>query len=257
MKIGYILGLGTLLLLVLGLGWFLKPEHDNTLQQIRQRGTVRVGLDASFPPFENFNPTTNQIEGLDVDLAQIIAADMGVKVELVNISFDGLYDALIARQVEVVISGLPYDARRTQDVAYSHHYFNAGQVLLVRADETNIHTASDLANRTVAIEWGSQAEMTARQLTQKTVGLTLLRQPSPDQVLATLLNKQADAAMVDGIIRYKAETKGLKFVTYLTDEWYTIAVQRDSAQVLEAINHTLTHLEQNGDLAKLKAKWCQ
>ena len=67
---------------------------------------------------------TGQIVGLDVDLARAIAFDLGVEAEFVNIGFDGLYDALLARRVDMVISGLPYDPRWTQDVAYTLNYFN-------------------------------------------------------------------------------------------------------------------------------------
>ena len=96
-----------------------------------------------------------------MDIARAIAADLGVEAEFVNIGFDGLYDALLARRVDLIISGLPYDPRWTQDVAYTINYFNAGQVLVVRTDEQAITEIEDLAARTVAVEWGSQAEMEA------------------------------------------------------------------------------------------------
>ena len=90
------MGLTTILLA--GLIRQLWPRDDGTLAQIQQRGTLRVGLDASFPPFENI-AADGQIVGLDVDIAQAIATDLGVEPELVNIGFDGLYDALLARRV--------------------------------------------------------------------------------------------------------------------------------------------------------------
>jgi len=69
--------------------FFLVPRDDGTLAEIRRRGTLRVGLDASFPPFETIDED-NQIVGLDVDIARAIAADIGVELELVNIGFDGI-----------------------------------------------------------------------------------------------------------------------------------------------------------------------
>ncbi len=248
-----------LLLLGFGLGlwWIFATDSDDTLAQIRQNGTLRVGLDASFPPFENFNPTTNQIEGLDVDLAQAIATDLGVKVELVNIGFDGLYDALLARRVDMVISGLPYDPRQTEDVAYTINYFNGGQLLLVQKGNNQPTSTKDLVNRTVAVEWGSQAEMSGRQLSQKIAGLTLLRQPTAEKAIDALLNGEVEAAIVDGVSGCQAMFKGLKIVTYLTDEWYVGAVRHDSSQLLEAINRTLTRLEKSGEMNKIKENWCR
>jgi polar amino acid transport system substrate-binding protein len=246
-----------------------------------------VGLDASFPPFETID-ANGQIVGLDVDIARAIAADLGVKVELVNIGFDGLYDALLARRVDLIISGLPYDPRWTEDVAYTSNYFNAGQVLVTRADDQAIQAVEDLAGHTVAVEWGSQAEMEARRLQKPASpsrrrqggedvppsppgrgaggeGFILLRQDSAAAALAALLNGQADAAIVDApsalstLTPSPSQEEGrggsLKIVTYLTDEWYAAAVHLQSRELLVVVNQTLARLEESGEMANFQAKW--
>jgi hypothetical protein len=76
-------------------------------------------MDASFPPFEFWDGEGNLV-GFDVDLGREIAARLGVRVEFVaNLSYDGLYDALAAEQVDVVISALYVDPTRMADFAYS------------------------------------------------------------------------------------------------------------------------------------------
>jgi polar amino acid transport system substrate-binding protein len=232
--------------------WWLVAPHDNgTLAEIRRRGTLRVGLDASFPPFETINGQ-GQIIGLDVDLAEAIAADLGVKAEFVAISFDGLYDALLAHHADLIISGLPYDSHWTEDVAYTANYFNAGQALVVRPDETTIKAIPDLAGRQVAVEWGSQADMEGRRLEHEINGLTLLRHDSAAAALAALYNGTADAAIVDGV---SAKTRAQKILLYLTDEWYAAAVHIESHELLAAANQTLARLEENGEMNQLQAKW--
>ncbi len=232
----------------------LTPRDDGTLAEIRRRGSLRVGLDASFPPFEMIDGQ-GQIVGLDVDIARAIAADLAVELEVVNIGFDGLYDALLARRVDIIISGLPYDPRWTQDVAYTHNYFNAGQVLVTRADEASIDTVADLAGRTVAVEWGSQADMEGRRLAGEIEGITLLRQATAAEALAVLFSGQADAAIVDAVSGVSAFPRGLKIVTYLTDEWYAAAVHLESRELLEAVNRSLTRLEESGRMAEMQARW--
>ncbi|MBN1991461.1 MAG: transporter substrate-binding domain-containing protein [Anaerolineae bacterium] len=235
--------------------WRLYPSGDDgALAEIQRRGTLRVGLDASFPPFEMINET-GQIVGLDVDLAQVIAADLGVEAEFVNIGFDGLYDALLARRVDIIISGLPYDPRWTQDVAYTHNYFNAGQVLVTCANNNAVNTVEDLKGRTIAIEWGSQADMEARQLAREVEGITLLRQESAAAALTALFGGQADAAIVDAVSGVSAFSRGLKIVAYLTDEWYAAAVPIKSQALLEAVNETLIRLDESGRMAEMQAQW--
>ena len=270
----FYLALLMILTLLVLLTWFFSARDDGTLAEIQRRGTLRVGLDASFPPFETVDDQ-GQIVGLDVDLARAMAADLGVELEPVNIGFDGLYDALLARRVDLIISGLPYDPRWTQDVAYTANYFNAGQVLVVRADEARIKAGEDLAGRTVAVEWGSQAEMEGRRLAREiadrrsgnqqssevsqtselSTGLTLLRRETAAEALAALFEGQAEAAIVDGVSGVSAVPRGLRIVAYLTDEWYAAAVHIESQALLRAVNQSLARLEESGQMAELQARW--
>ncbi|MBN1218336.1 MAG: amino acid ABC transporter substrate-binding protein [Anaerolineae bacterium] len=244
-----------LLLALVFLGWqFWEGSDDDTLAEIQRRGTLRIGLDASFPPFEMMDEN-GRIMGLDVDISRAIAADLGVEAEFVNIGFDGLYDALLARRVDIIISGLPYDPRWTQDVAYSRNYFNAGQMLVTRVGAESINTVQDLAGRTVAIEWGSQADMEGRQLAAEIEDLTLLRRESAAEVLEAVFNGQADAAIVDAVSGASAFPQGLKIITYLSNDWYVAAVHIKSQALLAAVDQSLLRLEESGNMARMQAEW--
>jgi polar amino acid transport system substrate-binding protein len=240
---------------MLSIGWLLLASGDDgTLAEIQRRGSLRVGMDASFPPFETIDEN-GRIVGLDVDVAGAIAADLGVELELVNIGFDGLYDALLARRTDIIISGLPYDPRWTEDVAYTANYFNAGQVLVTRAGEVTIKEAADLAGHTVAVEWGSQADMEARRLERDAADLTILRQATAAEALQALSSGAADAAIVDAVSGVQAFPQGLRIAAYLTDEWYAAAVHVESRALLEAVNRSLSRLEESGEMAKIQAYW--
>jgi ABC-type amino acid transport substrate-binding protein len=253
-----------LLLVLTGLflWWLLAPRDDGALAEVQRRGALRVGLDASFPPFESIGPD-GDIVGLDADIARAIAADLGVQAEFVNIGFDGLYDALLARRVDLVISSLPYDPRRTEDVAYTSNYFNAGQVLLTRPGEEAIQDAAGLAGRSVAVEWGSQAHMEglrlARELAKKSPNpagkIRLERQATAVEAVDALLAGRVDAAIVDAPTAISASPQGLWLVTYVSDEWYAGAVRLDSRRLLAEVNRSLARLEESGELAKMQARW--
>jgi ABC-type amino acid transport substrate-binding protein len=249
---------------------------DGALERVQATGELRVGLDASFPPFETLDAEGNVV-GIDADLAQAIAGPLGAEPVFVNVGFDGLYDALLAGRVDVVISGLPYDPHWTQDVIYSTPYFNAGQLLVVRADDAAFAEGSgipmlelqegmaelqggvpELAGRTVAVEWGSLADMEARRLGQTTDGIETLPQPTAQEALNALVAGQADAAIADAVSVYQfIEDNGeaVRIVGALTDEPYVIAARIKSPRLAEAVNEALIELKESGTLEELMDRW--
>ncbi len=246
-----------LLLVAAGLSLARGRGDDGALERVQSGRVLRVGLDASFPPFETLD-AAGKVSGADADLARALAARLGAEPAFVNIGFDGLYDALLADRVDVVISGLPYDPRRTRDVIYSPPYFNAGQVLVVRAGAAAAGGSQALAGRTVAVEWGSQADMEARRLKQTLAGLTILSRPTAQDALQSLAAGQADAAIADNISArqfLRSNAGRVRVVETLTDEPYVIASRPTSRRLAEAIDRALAELRASGELDRLLAQW--
>ncbi len=141
LRIGLIVG--SMLLLMLAIVLLLRgPDstrlltrlfvrQDSTWADMHARGAWRVGLDPSFPPFEDLDENGAPV-GFDVDLAHALAAQWGLEAEIVPIGFDSLVDALRAGRIDSVVSALPYDPRATRDVTFSPPYFEAGVMLAVR-----------------------------------------------------------------------------------------------------------------------------
>ncbi|MEA3485549.1 MAG: transporter substrate-binding domain-containing protein [Candidatus Aerophobetes bacterium] len=233
-----------------------REAEDETWARIQREGVMRVGMDASWPPFEYVEG--DEIVGFDVDLAREIGERLGVRVELVNAGFDGLYDALQAGRFDAIVSALPYDPTLTEDVAYSISYFDAGQVLVVRASEGEIRGAKDLAGKRLGVEWGSEGDMQGRKLQKKIEGLTLQPYMSPRDVLQALKNSEVDAALVDAVsaLQFIGSEGGVRIVGHpLTDERYVVAVHPESHVLLEAINGALAEMRKDGTLDRLREKW--
>ncbi|MCA9936902.1 MAG: amino acid ABC transporter substrate-binding protein, partial [Anaerolineales bacterium] len=135
-------------------------QQNDTWQRLQDgRTPLRVGVDPTYPPFAVAD--SSDVWGLDIDLARAISEELGVPVQFTYFGFDGLYDALLTEQVDVLISALVVDVGRTGDFAYSDPYFNAGEVLVVRADGSEVGGWRDLNGRTLAVELGSQGHMEA------------------------------------------------------------------------------------------------
>ncbi|MGQ9681358.1 MAG: substrate-binding periplasmic protein [Anaerolineae bacterium] len=250
---------GTILVgAVLSLVLLRRPhEHgDPTWERVRRQGVLRVGMDATYPPFEHQD--AGAYMGFDVDLAREIGVRLGLEVEFVNVSFDGLYDALAAGRCDLLISALPYEASRTQDVLYTGGYFNAGQILVAKR-HSGIMDWRDLAGKAVAVEMGSQAHQEALRLRDREgLAVTIVARGSSADVMAFLEAGEADAAIADRVTafgRLAANPELMLCGAPLTDESYVIATRRDSPQLFAAINGTLDALRSEGWLEALARRW--
>ena len=257
-----VLGLGLVgLLVVLAAGLATRAvlaDRDPTWERIRQSGVWRVGMDPSFPPFENLDGATGQPVGLDVDLANAIASRWGVRTEIVGVGFDELLDAVTAYRVDSAISALPVVEHRTREVAFSAPYVEAG-TLLVAPRENAIAKSEDLTGRRLAAEWGSAGDAQARALQREFGGnLTLVLCESPDLALQAVLDGEADAAAVDAVSLALFDAGKDRLVTVgepLQSDPYVIVVPVHSPKLLAAINETLADLAADGTLAAIKARW--
>jgi polar amino acid transport system substrate-binding protein len=187
-----------------------------------------------------------------------------VEVQFVaNLPYDGLYDALQVGRVDVVISALVIDPARMADFVYSAAYFDAGQVLVVRREETAIEamaieTMDDLEGCTLAVEFGTQGDMEGRRWARRLTGLTVVPYQTAAEALDAVAAGEAQAALVDhvsALIGTQAQ-EGLAVVgDPVVGEPYAVAVHRDSRHLLKAIDQALVAMEADGTMERLMAEW--
>lgn len=231
------------------------PGRDRTWERIQATGVWRVGLDPSFPPFENLD-ANGQPAGFDVDLAQAIAARWGVRVQFESIGFDGLLDAVYTGQIDAALSALPYQPERTQEVAFSSPYFDAGQVLVVPAAAAL--TLDDLAGRRLAVEWGSEGDVQARKLRSRLPSLVIAPADTAQAALQAVADGQADAALVDHVsaLQGLAAYPQLRTVSPLvTSDPYVVMLPRRAGELQREVNAALEALRADGTLDVLTERW--
>lgn len=217
---------------------------------------MRVGLDPTYPPFEVADETG--LRGLDVDLARAIATDLGLEAEFVYFGYDGLYDALATEQVDVLISALVLASERTRDFAYSDPYFNAGEILIVPAQEIEIREMADLNGRILAVELGAQGHVEAIDWQRRLPDLTVNPYNTADEALAAVARGEADAALVDAIggRLYLANQPTLQRIADpVTLEPFVLVVRIEDELLLEKLNQSLAHLRAAGRLDEITNHW--
>ena len=230
-------------------------NEQTTWDQIQESGVLRVGLDPTFPPFEVADD--KNVWGLDVDLAKVLAAEMGLRAEFTYFGYDGLYDALGTKQVDVLISALVIVPERMGDFAYSVSYFDAGQVLVVN-DGSSIHDPLDLEDRTIAVELGAQGHLLATTWQRRIPGLKIQVKDSTVDALSSVSNGGVDAAIVDHVSArlYRENSPSLQ-IHILNDarEPYALVIRVEDQQLLDALNETLEKMKSSGKLESIINDW--
>ncbi len=247
---------GAIVWLALRAGGLL-GTHDLSWARVVESGVLRVGMDASYPPFEAVT-ADGAFEGYDVDLARALAGRWGVRAEFVNVPLDGLYDALRADKFDLIISAMPWDRTLTRDVRYSAAYLNAGQVLVVR-EGSPIDGTDDLRGLRVAVELGSEGHLLARQLSRDgalEIEVVAAREPAD---VPALLDDATIAALICDRVQawaYLAERPDWTIAGLpLTDESYVIAGPLEATTLMDNVDTALAEWGADGTLAALEGRW--
>lgn len=230
-------------------------EEDRAWEQVQATGIIRVGMDAAYPPFEDVNEA-NEIVGFDVDLAREIGNRLGVEVQFVNIPYDGLYDALVTGQADMLVSALVAGWENEAKANFTVPYFNAGEHLVVPTG-SDLLSMDDMAGRTLAVEYGSGGDVEARKWERRLADLTVVRYADPTSALNAVTDGEADAALVDGIsARLGAgASEELSVTESVTDQLFAIAIGDESDVLLEQVNETLDAMLRDGTVGTLIERW--
>ena len=218
-------------------------------------GELRVGIDPSTPPLAV--DTGGAYAGLEVDLARALAERLDVPLRFVPLGFDGLYDALIADQADVILAGLRPDASRLDVVRYIMGYFDAGLVL-VHADGADLPTMQAMDGRTLAVEFGTDGDLEARGWQRRLHVLHVLPLDTPAAVLEAVAAGQADAALLDALSARLGleEHAGLVIAPeVVTHDWIAPAVRADAHRLGDALDAALQAMQADGTLDALLARW--
>jgi len=217
-----------------------------------------IATDASFPPMESVD-ANKDIVGFDVDLITAIAKDQGFTFEIKNTAWDGIFAGLEGGEYDAILSAVTITDERKEKYDFSEPYVNAGQAVVVRADETAIAGDKDLAGKTV----GAQIGTTGAFAIQDISNATLKEYDTIDLALLDLLNGNLDAVVVDTPVAADYALASEQFAGKLkivgqpfTDEFYGLVVKKgDPSGFLPIFNAGLKHLQDNGEHAKIYAKW--
>jgi len=238
----------------------LELQKMSTLERIVQSGTLRVGLEAGYMPFEMTDKKGNVV-GFDVDMVTEMAKAMGVKLELVNTAWDGIIPGLLSNKYDLIASGMTINQERNLKVNFANPYIVVGQTALISAKEADkIQTWKDLNSPDVTItsKLGTTGEQAAKRLFPKA---TYKSFEMEDQAMLEAMNGKATATVYDlpmTSIFYAQHGKaaGMKFLNDpFTFEPLGWAINKGDPDFLNWLNNFLRQMKNDGRYERIYDKW--
>lgn len=249
--------LASLLLLSLLLGSCGEPAPaGGILERIRARGALVVATEAEFPPFESVEG--GQIVGFDVDLVRAVADDLGVRLELRNVSFKSIIDELTSGKVDLIASGMTVTDERARTVLFSDVYFTTITCLLVStARRGDVRSVEDLdrPDRTVAVKEGTTGEVAAKKRLTKA---RIVSHEAENTAAMDVAEGRADAFLYDlsSVTQHQQRNPERTFLIEapVTHEPYAMACRLSDTALKQRVDAVLARLRTEGRLAALLAK---
>ena len=231
----------------------------DTLDDILERGTLRVGMEPGYMPFEMTNKK-GEIIGFDVDMAKRIAKAMGVELELVSTAWDGIIPALITKKFDIIMSGMTLTQERNLKISFADPYIVIGQSILVDkklADEIKSYKDLNDKKYKVASKLGTTGEQAVKRVIPKA---TYISFETEQEGVMDLLNGKVDAFVYDLPFNAIAFAEKGQGKVVLLDDPFTYeplawAVNRGNADFLNWLNNFLVQVKNDGTYDKIYKKW--
>ncbi|MDE9446681.1 ABC transporter substrate-binding protein [Xenorhabdus bovienii] len=228
------------------------------LDDIKKAGTVRIAVFDSNPPFGFIDPQTKKLAGYDVDIANAVASDLGVKVELRPTNPANRIPLLSSKKIDLIAANFTITDERAKQVNFSIPYFATGQKFIARKGV--LKTPDDIAKLRIGADKGTVQEITLRE---RYPTAKVISYDDTPLAFAALRNgnvqaiTQDDAKLV-GLLANVPEAQKADFEISpfsITHEYQAVAATKGEDRLIDAVNQTLLKLEKDGDAEKIYNRW--
>ena len=217
-------------------------------------GVLSVCTNTPYKPFEYEENGT--IVGLDADIANAIASDLGVKAQLTSISFEGLDSGtgLSAGQCDIALAGIGVTDERKSKMEFTTVYFDDNLAILVPKG-SSITSAADLKGVSVGAQQATSGETYAKEN-----GAEVIQYEDTSLMFSALKTGQvkavaANLSVVSEALTNDPDSFKIAYQDSENTEQIAAAVSSNNKALLTKANATIAKLKENGELDKMKAKW--
>lgn len=225
------------------------------LDEVKARGTLRIGLEGTFPPF-NSKDAKGELVGFDVDVAKAVAQKLEVKPQFITTEWSGIIAGLQAGKFDVIVNQVGATDARKQVLDFSPAYTYSAAQLIQRKDDTReFKSLDELKGKKLGVGLGSNYETMAKSVP----GIDVKTYPGAPEYLRDLAAKRLDAALNDRLmLAHLLKTSNLPLREGATLEGGTpsaIPFRKGNPKFAEAIDKAMKDLQADGTLTKISEKW--
>lgn len=248
-----ILALAATVLAGLTLAACSSTSSQSALDKIKEKGTLVVATSPDYAPFE-FQALVdgkNEVVGADIMLAQKIADELGVKLEVSAMSFDNVLSSVQNGKADIAIAGLSYSEERAKVFDFSESYYQISDVLLIKKDSANSLTSIDaMSGKTLAVQKGSTQESYAQENISQAnlISLTLM-----GEAVNELKSGKVDAILMDSPVAagYVSQNSDLAVASVefptIDENSKVIALPKGSTELKTAIDKAIAEVKASGE----------
>ena len=215
-----------------------------TLADVQKAGKLTVATSPDFPPFESLEG--GKVVGIEVDIMELIAKELGVELEIVQMDFDAVLMGIQTAKYDCGASGITVDADREKNMLFTTPYYNAAQVIVVK-EGSPITGKADLSGKTVSVQTGTTAESGCLD-----EGISVQAFNANADAKTALTTGKVDAWVVDNLTALQMVEDGDGLVVLdekMTEEPYAFAFAFGSEDLVAEINKILEKLISDGTIA--------
>jgi polar amino acid transport system substrate-binding protein len=229
---------------------------------IKAAGHITFCSDETYPPEESIPTGSTNPIGSDIDIAGAVAAQMGVKAEFKNTTFDSIIAALVAKKCDAIISGMNDTAQRRKQVSFVD-YLKVGQSIMVKkGNPEHITSLASLAGKTVSVESGTTdrdflAAQSAKLAKSGKKAINIKTFPKDTDAASALKAGRVDAYFGDSPVAVYYAAKDPAFQiggSPIAPIAIGIAI-RHGDPLIAATQKAVNALYANGTMKKIVAKW--
>ncbi|PMR73402.1 amino acid ABC transporter substrate-binding protein [Billgrantia endophytica] len=233
-----------------------EPAQADTLAEIEQRGTLRVAVPQDFPPFGSVG-TTMQPRGYDIDMAQYLADEMGVELELVTVTSANRIPYLQTRQVDLVISSLGKNPEREAAIDFSDAYAPFFLGVFGTSQDEPLEAAEELDGKTIGVTRGAVEDMELTEIAPQ--GTRIQRFEDNATTISAFLSGQvnyiATGNLVAAEIAERNSQRAPELIYQLMDSPCHIGMNKGEPALMEKVNELIAQALQDGTLEGMSQEW--